>query len=42
MADLLSGTIYTYIYGGKKGRASVQINAVTEFLLKGILTRAEK
>lgn len=40
LANLLSGTIYTHLYGHKTGRVADAIEATTEFLLNGIASPA--
>lgn len=39
LANLLSGTIYTHLYGHKTGKAADAIEATTEFLLHGIASQ---
>lgn len=41
LANLLSGTIYTHLYGHKKGKVADAIEATTEFLLHGITSQAD-
>ena len=42
LANLLSGTIYTHLYGHKTGKAAGAIEATTDFLLHGIAAPAVK
>ena len=37
LADVLGGTVYTYLLGRKKGRAAAATKATVEFLLHGLL-----
>jgi AcrR family transcriptional regulator len=39
LANLLSGTIYTHLYGHKTGKVADAIEATTEFLLHGIASQ---
>jgi AcrR family transcriptional regulator len=42
LANLLSGTIYTHLYGHKTGKVADAIEATTDFLLHGIAAPAAK